>query len=136
VKYFHACRFKRRQARKALKYEQQNTSIHRDFTEKPRWRLLISQVFLGSCYIEKTIGFKDFMYTGEEKVVQLLRFLFLITFLRSLSDGYNSIYFEREEAFLVLLSEHCVPIYLCEYYFDECRNPRTTDTTFYYTSTS
>jgi hypothetical protein len=40
---------------------------------KPTWRLLISYVYLGNCFIEKKMNFKEFAYFGELKVLELLK---------------------------------------------------------------
>ena len=41
--------------------------------EKPKWRLVISQVFLGNCYLEKNMDFREFTSIGEIKVLELLK---------------------------------------------------------------
>ena len=61
----------KRHYRKELNTEDQNTSLIQ--SEKAKWRVLVSHVFLGSCYVEKEMNFRRFMYEGEEKVVELLR---------------------------------------------------------------
>eukprot|EP01016_Furgasonia_blochmanni_P013208 TRINITY_DN16692_c0_g1_i1.p2 TRINITY_DN16692_c0_g1~~TRINITY_DN16692_c0_g1_i1.p2 ORF type:complete len:126 (-),score=27.01 TRINITY_DN16692_c0_g1_i1:11-388(-) len=73
---------------------------------RERWRMLICSVYLGECYVERELTFKEFAMIGEVKVLDLLR------------EGYQSVYFERNEIYLMLFSENCVPIYLTEFEFD------------------
>ena len=41
--------------------------------KQPKWRVLVSQVFLGNCYLEKEMQLKDFAQSGEIRVVELLK---------------------------------------------------------------
>jgi len=41
--------------------------------KQPKWRVLVSQVFLGNCYLEKEMQFKDFAQSGEIRVLELLK---------------------------------------------------------------
>ena len=63
----------KRHYRRELNTEDRNTSLINGPNEKPKWRVLVSHVFLGSCYVEKEMNFRSFMYEGEDKVVELLR---------------------------------------------------------------
>merc|ERR1712146_519734 len=74
--------------------------------QRPTWRVLVSFVYPGNCYVEKSMNFKEFGFFGEIKVLEMLK------------NGYNSIYFEKNDLYLILLAEHCTPAYLCEYQFD------------------
>jgi len=43
--------------------------------KQPKWRLLVSQVYLGNCYLEKEMHFKDFAQSGEIRVLELLKYV-------------------------------------------------------------
>ena len=50
-----------------------NNSFIASSEEKAKWRLVISQVFLGNCYLEKSMDFREFTSIGEIKVLELLK---------------------------------------------------------------
>lgn len=62
--------------KKNLNKDDADSSFLDAVQKKPRWRLLVSQVYLGNCYIEEELGFKEFAYAGEIKVLELLKYFF------------------------------------------------------------
>jgi hypothetical protein len=50
-----------------------NSSFLSRIHKKPRWRMLITQVYLGNCYLETELNFKEFAFEGELKVLELLK---------------------------------------------------------------
>jgi len=63
--------------KKNVSKDEADSSFMSGIQRQPRWRLLISQVFLGNCYIEKQNNFKEFAYTGEIQILELLKYFFV-----------------------------------------------------------
>ena len=56
-----------------LNVEDQNTSLLCPTQSRTKWRLLVSYVFLGNCFVEKELKFKEFTRIGQARVLNLLR---------------------------------------------------------------
>ena len=72
-KYNIYFRFMKKLEKNNKQKDDNNSSLLSRIHKKPRWRLLITQVFLGNCYLETEINFKEFAFAGELKVLELLK---------------------------------------------------------------
>ena len=66
-------RFYKKLEKKSAQGTSGDKAALQDALTKPTWRLLISYVYLGNCYIEKKMNFKEFAYFGELKLLELLK---------------------------------------------------------------
>ena len=70
---FVKIRFMKKMEKKNMSKDEADSSFMSGIQRQPRWRLLVSQVFLGNCYIEKQHSMKEFAYTGDIQILELLK---------------------------------------------------------------
>eukprot|EP01017_Pseudomicrothorax_dubius_P005429 TRINITY_DN11368_c0_g1_i3.p1 TRINITY_DN11368_c0_g1~~TRINITY_DN11368_c0_g1_i3.p1 ORF type:complete len:766 (-),score=90.21 TRINITY_DN11368_c0_g1_i3:118-2415(-) len=74
--FSHKSKICQRRYKKSLKTREgfhDNTPSKSGQDRRGRWRMLLCEVFLGECHVERTLSFKEFAYIGEIKILELLR---------------------------------------------------------------